>query len=675
MYDGYEVTGFQPDMQDSSKLPELPVQALYLHTDSTVWIGTRNMGFCIYHPATGNFKRILPVHEGGSFPSGKVWDFYRDKEGIVWISCEDGLVRCDPEDMTYAFFQFHPEPGSQLDFVYVNTLREAEDDPSDPTILWICTRSGLLSFDKSSERFTHHPMPFHSSEVGLRDLDYMLINMEWTSADDVWLSSWAGGIMHFNRKTLQWKRYRNPKVNPEKDIIFEMRRKNEDEFWVTAFSYAGIFNHKSQSFQFFETNTVTRGGLMNCLSYHTVFVSHDGHLIVGGTSGLSISDETVENSSNTDVQPFISSVEYNHRSYNSDKSPPFLDHIFLDAEENTLSFTLAFPVYDDPSAINFRFRLEGYDKQWNYNGSARKIQYTNLPPGIYRLIYEAGTNEKVWIKGKTSPQILVKAPFYKSTWFVILTIIFFLALLGMIYMMRIRQIQRESRMKTEFNRRLAENEMTALRAQMNPHFMFNSLNSIKNYILKENTAQASKYLTKFSQLMRAILKNSRHKLISLEDELYSLNLYIEMEAMRFNSEFDYAVKTDPDLDTSSVFIPPLLIQPYVENAIWHGLMLKDGPRFLLLRIEKENENLQIIIEDNGVGRKRSMQMKISENGQRKSYGMQITKDRIDLINRTLGIHAKVDVHDLTDEAGEPAGTRVTILMPLIHQDIFSLHET
>lgn len=675
MYDGYEVTGFQPDMQDSTKLPEQAVQALYLHTDGTIWVGTRNMGFCIYDPTTGDFTRILPEEEGGVFPSRKVWNFYRDKDNTIWISCEDGLVKCDPVGMQFKIFQFHPDPGSHLDFEYVNTLREVEDDKSEPGTLWICTRAGLLSFDKSSERFRHYPMPFRTSEVGLKDLDYMLLSMEWTSDNDLWLGTWAGGIMHFSKATQQWKRYRNSTHKPIMDIVYRLVRKSASELWYTSTRQAGIFDLVQLTFHTLPSVNQRRGGLAESTFYGPLMIAHDGTLIIAGNTGLSISDVPVVSNSFKKTQPFITSIDYNHHAYQDSIHPTFVKNIFVGAEENTLSFTLAFPVYQDPSAVNFRFRLEGYDRQWNYNGTSRKIQYTNLPPGSYHLVYEASLDEREWIAGRTSPEIVVKAPFYKTGWFVGLVVIFVIGLLGMIYIMRIRQIQRESKLKTEFNRRLADNEMTALRAQMNPHFMFNSLNSIKNYILKENTAQASKYLTKFSQLMRAILKNSRHKLISLEDELYSLNLYVEMEAMRFNSEFDYAIKTDPDLDTSAVFIPPLLIQPYVENAIWHGLMLKDGPRFLLLKIEKEHEYLQIIIEDNGVGRKRSMQMKAPENGQQKSYGMQITKDRIELINRTLGINAKVDLEDLADDSGGPAGTRVTILMPVIRQDIFSLHES
>lgn len=675
-YDGYDLLNFPPNIQDTNSLSELAIQALYLHTDSTIWIGMRNLGISIYHP-DGKFSRYFPTEDGGEFPVQRVWDFYRDHQGMVWISSDKGLVKCEPDSMHFTLYQFDGENFSASEKEYLNTLREVSDDPVDHNRLWICTRSGLISFDKKKEVFERHAMPYNSDEVGLAELNFMLIDVEWTSPYDLWLSSWAGGMMHYNTATAEWRRYRNPFADPFYDIGYTLVRKDEDEFWFTNYGMAGTFEFTTGHYTIFRNNAEQSGGLLESLFYRSLLITHDGALVISGSSGLNISTSPVPDPSvHLDIRPFVSSVTLNHQPLSIDGAEGNAYVLHLRGNENTLGFTCTWPSFINTGAVRYRFRLEGYDNQWIDNGQSRKVQYTNLKPGRYIFYVAASNDGKNWITGTNSLPIIVKVPFYRSLWFVMLAIAMLLAVTGFFYSIRIRQIKRESKLKTEFNRQLAENEMIALRAQMNPHFMFNSLNSIKNYILKENTTAASRYLTKFSQLMRAILKNSRHKLISLEDELYALRLYVEMESMRFNNEFEYEIKIDPLINVSAVFIPPLLIQPYVENAIWHGLMLKDGNRILLMQIHLKDDILQIVIEDNGVGRQQSALMKAAGNGQHKSFGMKITKDRIGLINRTLGIQAEVEVEDLADENGNANGTRVIVNVPVINEKTFiTMEET
>jgi sensor histidine kinase YesM len=278
-------------------------------------------------------------------------------------------------------------------------------------------------------------------------------------------------------------------------------------------------------------------------------------------------------------------------------------------------------------------------------------------------------NGKHWIEGKTAPSIRITQIFWQHPLFIAGLTLCILGVIGLFIHLRIRHIRREAKLKMEFNQRLAENEMKALRAQMNPHFMFNSLNSIKHYILKENKKDASRYLTKFSQLMRAILANSEHKLVSLEDELHALKLYLEIEAMRFNQEFQYTIVVDRSIHKSHVFIPPLLIQPFVENAIWHGLLPKVSERRLDIRIAGVNGSLEIRIEDNGIGRKAAALRNVARNSHEKSMGMKLTADRIALIKNMLDITAHIHLDDLEDGTGQPTGTRVTISIPRIDESV------
>lgn len=222
----------------------------------------------------------------------------------------------------------------------------------------------------------------------------------------------------------------------------------------------------------------------------------------------------------------------------------------------------------------------------------------------------------------------------------------------------------ESSLTEKFERQIAEIEMTALRAQMNPHFIFNALNSIKLYVVSNEPKTAALYLTKFSKLIRSILNNSKSKLVSIEDELTALELYIQMEQFRFNFKFDYEINVDEDVDQEFTEIPPMLLQPYVENAIWHGLMHKhDGKGELCIHIKVKEGNLEFIIEDNGIGRKKSMTLKSKTKTKHQSIGMQITADRLEMANRLYGTAGKLSVIDKEDEKGKSLGTKVVFFLP------------
>jgi len=228
------------------------------------------------------------------------------------------------------------------------------------------------------------------------------------------------------------------------------------------------------------------------------------------------------------------------------------------------------------------------------------------------------------------------------------------------------QRMESSKTKAELQQQATELEMQALRAQMNPHFIFNSLNSINRFILQNNRSQASEYLTKFSKLVRMILQNSQASLISLESELESLNLYLDLEAVRFEHRFAYKISYPKDLDIEVLKVPPLVIQPFTENAIWHGLMHKEDKGQLDIDVSEENDYVYIKITDNGIGRKKAAELASKSATQHKSMGLRITGDRIAMLEKANGGESPVKVIDLESEDGTAAGTEVIIKMPAIY---------
>ena len=222
---------------------------------------------------------------------------------------------------------------------------------------------------------------------------------------------------------------------------------------------------------------------------------------------------------------------------------------------------------------------------------------------------------------------------------------------------------RENEIKLlEINKMLAESQLMVLRAQMNPHFVFNCLNSIQECIVTQKYGEASKYLNKFSKLFRMVLNNSGKSLVTLDEEKEVLELYLELEQMRFEKSFSYEMIVDEDLETDEILIPSMLLQPYVENALWHGLMHKDGERKLLIEFKRiDDEVFRCTIDDNGIGRKKSFELKAQQSKAKRheSKGLKISKDRLDIIQRQ-GFHATLDITDKPGDTPENTGTTIII---------------
>jgi tetratricopeptide (TPR) repeat protein/anti-sigma regulatory factor (Ser/Thr protein kinase) len=220
------------------------------------------------------------------------------------------------------------------------------------------------------------------------------------------------------------------------------------------------------------------------------------------------------------------------------------------------------------------------------------------------------------------------------------------------------------RKQAELQQQAAESKMQTLRTQMNPHFIFNSLNSINRFILENNKPDSSRYLTKFSRLIRMILQNSQSSSISLKSEIESLELYLDMEAMRFDNHFTYKIMVSPELNTSRIKLPPLIIQPYVENAVWHGLMHKEEKGELEIEVVQEENSLLIKIMDNGIGREQAARIASKSATKHKSMGLLITADRIAMIQSDNGNESAVIINDLVHSDGSAAGTEVRIKIPI-----------
>jgi len=663
-YDGFEIQPFPHVPEDSTTVAEVFARSLYEAPDGRIWVGLANRGISIFDPATEQFSHVPPAVENGPLPVTEIWSFYQDPSGILWLAGHPGIVRFDPTDGRFSHYLVQGLGYSDLQLGYLNDTRKLIDDPTDPGRMLVATRGGLLSLDKGTGTFRPIPMPFKAEH----DLD-LLVNDFFLAGDSVlWMATWSGYIVSYQLHSGRWRQYPDRQDVSGLGVFRSVLPRGPGSLWVTGTPGFGYLDVVSGQYQYYRHQPGDPHSFGDLLVPGRMLITRDSTILVAGRRGISISDPYAGYDARLELSmPYLSAIRINGKEVGADTSPAFLGRIPLEGTRTSVQFEVTWPVFQDAGEARFRFRLDGHDSDWVLMDRSRIIQYTNLEAGRYTLRYEVSRPGEVWIGGRTSPSVQVSIPFWERPLLWFLGVAVAAGLVFGLFRVRASELHRKQRIEDALRRQVAEVEMTALRAQMNPHFLFNSLNSIKNFILKEDLPAANEYLTKFSRLMRTILRNSKSRFITLEDELTALELYIDFEVMRFRDRIQVDIAIDPSLDPGETYLPPLMIQPYVENAIWHGLMQKEGPGRLDIRITNEAGQLRIRIRDDGIGRDAAMRLRSKSAGGEKSYGMQITRERVELVRQALGVDARVQVEDLQDAGGRPAGTEVTILLPLLRE--------
>lgn len=348
-------------------------------------------------------------------------------------------------------------------------------------------------------------------------------------------------------------------------------------------------------------------------------------------------------------------------------------------EEGVRDFSLPYPdndirfeyvgiSYKSAGNIQYRYRLIGLDSNWKTTKETF-LEYPTLSPGTYELQLLAVNKF-----GKASKPLFlhftVPTPFWRTAWFNMLMFMILLGLTFLYFSFRIKRIRSRQNEKDKLGKKIAEMEHMALQAQMNPHFIFNCLNSIQQLVFDQDIFAANKYVTGLARLIRATLYNSTRATITLGDEIEYLSGYLELEKLRFKDKMDYSITVDPSLDQKEILIPPMLIQPYVENSMRHGLRHKtDGKGHIRIDVTRMEGKMVFIIEDNGIGREKAARFKTTEHIEYQSKGMLLTADRIRLINSVYGEEIKLGIIDVKNEIQEITGTRVTVEFPKFDQTI------
>jgi two-component sensor histidine kinase len=335
--------------------------------------------------------------------------------------------------------------------------------------------------------------------------------------------------------------------------------------------------------------------------------------------------------------------------------------INLSHYQNTITFSFSAPEFIFPERIEYAYHLEGIENEWRYTGYFdRKVNYNNLPPGKYVFHLKAQMQGGNWEDAAVDYTIIIKPAWWQTTWFMILCILLAVLLLFALVRFRIQSVRRKEKIKSRHEKQLLELEAKALRAQMNPHFIFNCLNSIKSLIQQHEEEVSVVYLTTFSKLIRTLFNNADKKEISLYDEIETCKYYLQLEAMRFDMKFSYSLNIDKAVDLKSVQVPALIIQPFIENAIWHGIVPCNEGGNVSLTVVKNNTVIKVIIDDNGIGREASQQNKATSGFFHQSKGVNLTQSRLELNNLLHERQAQLEIIDKKDEKGTAAGTTIII---------------
>ncbi len=656
------------------------------------WLGINGCGLAKYNVVTKQkTKELLSdiEHQGINIPAGAWTEFViNTKDHIIWAGNDVGIARIEGDkvlqydisinnyhpwrktisigqDHTFwigtemHIVHFDPLDGKYQAFSIDSSLHEPlprstviESGFCDDGHLWIGTQKGLFRFDIN----THVSQKISFDIPGSDSIDINTINSLITDGKEMIYLGTSGGLGIYNIRTHQLAiKGVNENVKP---ILWKsMLRDNAGNIWI--YTTHSLFRYDPVKDEFIRFTTAD--GIHNFSSDGTHLFSFNDNFYIGYRGAYTEFDPLQVDINKTMVKPLITDLFIGNTQQRIDMDS-FSNHVLsLSAGKKEITFDFTGIDYTNSEKITFIYRLDT-DTDWHETGTNRLVTYTNLSPGHYTFQLKARNSSGIVNEEAAIFQFYIAHTLLQQWWFWPLLGFVFVSTVIALANKRVRKIRKEEALKTKTKTMLAELETKLLRSQMNPHFIFNSLNSIQKYIWENKEEDAAEYLARFAKLIRAILENSRKEFITLQEELDVMKLYIELEHRRSNGKFDYHIQVDTNLETEKLMIPPLLLQPYIENAIWHGVNKKNAHGHIDVNVRKKDEMLEFTVDDDGVGRTFNQPKSGDVNVEKTSLGTDITMQRISHL--AIGANlAGVRFIDKMQE-GVPSGTTVIVTIPI-----------
>lgn len=603
-----------------------------------LWTGSFGSGVLKYKD-----KKIEQLTPNKTIKDDKVFAIYEDSNGKIWLGGENGIYYYkDGELFSFEDKKIH---GPITQFI--------EDKHKH---IWFCSKTGLGKIENNNVKL-------YTTADGLSDNNVRSIYEDNDGA--YWIATYGGGINRLKNETFFSF---NKQAKFMDDFTSCILEDDNGKLWISSnhgiysalrsdlASYADgkspFLNINYHGKQDGMTSTECNGGFQS-----SGLKDIDGYLWFPTTDGIVMIDPKKATAFDYTHELIIEKIVADNVTQN-------ISDLHLSTNTTKLEFQYNVPFFNDSKNLLFQYKLDGKDSEWSEPTSTKIVSFHNLDPGNYifrvRIYGSFNTN----LNKEKKVLFIIPFPFWRTNLFISIVFILCISLISLIIYLRIRHIKLRELKKVEINKNYATLELKALQSQMNPHFIFNCLNTIKYFIAIDDKASANKYLGKFSKLIRMFLEHSNNNYISLEAEINLLTLYIELEQLRLENGFEYTLSIDPQLNLNEIEIPGMLFQPLVENAIHHGLRELTHNGILNLIFDKKENKLVGTIRDNGIGRLNSLAKKGQDLTEHTSLGLKSIEERIKTINYIKGDEIKINVIDEINNNNEPIGTSITITIPL-----------
>jgi hypothetical protein len=571
-------------------------------------------------------------------PLLQIWSLLLLNQDTLLIGCKDsGLVCLNIRTMAY---KKYPIPGPSATKTETYSIWYIHRDSNGK--VWLGTTIGLVQYDPVKSGGVLTPVkPTNTKFPGNN-----IFHIHEDGNGNLWLAFVDGGLVKYDPKTSRAAVYSTEQGLPS-NIVCGILEEAAGNLWVSTTSGLCVFDPGK--------GTVTRrytasDGLQSNHFYFKSCASYKGEMFFGGINGVTSFYPEKLPVSTRPANVFITSFK---RLYKEVEGVEFGSSVTVPYDQNTFTFEFGSNDLTNPEKNRFAYKLVGETKDWIVLDE-HYLAFNSLPPGNYTLMVKATNSNNEW-GPVSSLQIRVNPPFWRTWWFILISS---LVALGILFLIAIEIYKRK-----DAQRKQVISELAALRNQLNPHFIFNSLGSLQHFIISNQKTLALEYLSKFSRMMRMILEYSTQETISLEEEIYFLHIYMYMEATRADHAVAYEIDADDIPNSQAVRIPPMLLQPLIENAIVHGLVAKREGGKITLRFSKNESYLVCEVEDNGVGREAAEAHKKVKT--EKPMAMNIIRERLSMLAGSNGSKGSIEIIDVKNTGGEPKGTRVLLKIPYI----------
>ncbi len=677
------------------------IYSIYKDTRKRLWIGTSSNGVSVLDSA-----KFSSINANNGFANVKVKSIIEDNHGNIYFGTDGNGVylRSDSNTISLAQFSGMYIRGFDKDIqgnIWMATagnglykITPSGDNGLNNIVQRYTTQEGLLHDRLTCLHINQRQQVCYGTEnngVGIWDAEkntQQTITIKeglpsnsirsitedrkgnlWigTAGDGIACYSWTG--TSFTKKNIDYN------SNLKSNNIYLMSADANHHLYVG--SETGIDDLELDSTLYvIKTKHYSKGdgflGIETC--QNAVYADDDGTIWFGTIDGLSkynpgskIKNQHEPVTTITNVRLFYNTLDtskYKHCIHDWNR----ISNLELPYTKNHLTFDFIGINLSNPEAVLYQWKMEGSDEDWSPPTAQHTVTYSNISPGCYTFMVRSCNEDGVWNKTPAKFTFTILTPLWRKWWFIALCGISFLGLLYFAYRKRIAAIKLKAKAQQEqlqLEKELSELEHKALRLQMNPHFLFNALNSIQSLIGTNNEQEARYYLAKFSSLMRQILDNSRVSTIALQEEINTLENYLLIEKFCNGNRFDYSIEIDSEIETDYVKIPPMLLQPFVENSIKHGLRyLKERQGHIHVSFTEAEHHIICTVTDNGIGRMQAEKM--NQQGKEtyhKSTALLVIQERLDLLHGDEK-NNPIAIIDLYDENKNQTGTKVIINIPI-----------